>query len=128
MKILMKSVACTVLAIAACCTALTPALAQSDAAATPSSTPVAAAAPAAASVARQRKAADRKLMRRVSAALARTQGLNATRVLVRVRDGVVTLAGSVSDAGQVALAAEATRRVDGVVSVVNLLRIDSQPL
>jgi len=127
MNILKKSVACNMLAIAACCTALTPALAQSDAAAVPSSAPVAAAAPAA-SVVKQRKAADRKLMRRVSAALARAQGLNATRVLVRVRDGVVTLAGSVSDTGQVALAAEAARGVDGVVSVVNLLRIDSQPL
>ncbi|MCA8253079.1 BON domain-containing protein [Burkholderia sp. AU31624] len=128
MKILMKSVSRIVLAIATCCTALTPALAQSDATVAPSSAPVVAAAPAAASVVRQRKAADRKLMRRVSAALARTQGLNATRVLVRVRDGVVTLAGSVSDTGQVALAAEAARGVDGVVSVVNLLRIDSQPL
>jgi hyperosmotically inducible periplasmic protein len=128
MKILVKSVACNVLAIAAYCTALTPALAQSDAAAAPSSAPVASAAPAAASAAKQRKAADRKLMRRVSAALARTQGLNATRVLVRVRDGAVTLAGSVPDTGQAALAAEAARRVDGVVSVVNLLRIDSQPL
>ncbi|EKS9799095.1 MULTISPECIES: BON domain-containing protein [Burkholderia] len=127
MNILKKSVACNMLAIAACCTALTPALAQSDAPAGPSSAPVATAAPAA-SVVKQRKAADRKLMRRVSAALARTQGLNATRVLVRVRDGVVTLAGSVSDTGQAALAAEAARGVDGVVSVVNQLRIDSQPL
>ncbi|MBN3750343.1 BON domain-containing protein [Burkholderia sp. Se-20373] len=128
MNILKKSVSRTVLAIAACCTALTPAFAQSDATAAPSSMPVASAAPATASAAKQRKAADRKLMRRVSAALARAPGLNATRVLVRVRAGVVTLAGSVPDTGQATLAAETARGVDGVVSVVNQLRIDSQPL
>jgi len=128
MKNLLKYSVAGVLTIAACCTVTTPALAQSDSAAVPSSVPVASAAPAAASVAKQRKAADRKLMRRVSAALARTPGLNATRVLVRARDGIVTLAGSVADTGQSTLAADAARRVDGVVSVVNQLRIDSQPL
>ncbi|OXI81018.1 transporter [Burkholderia sp. AU33423] len=74
----------------------------------------------------QRKAADRKLKRRVSTALARTRNLNVTRILVRVRDGSVTLSGSVTDTNQVNLAAEVARRVDGVASVSNLLRIDGQ--
>ncbi|RQU88231.1 BON domain-containing protein [Burkholderia cenocepacia] len=73
-----------------------------------------------------RKAADRKLKRRVSTALARTKNLNATRILVRVRDGGVTLAGSVTDTTQVNLAAAVARRVDGVTSVSNQLRIDGQ--
>ncbi|MBR8157779.1 BON domain-containing protein [Burkholderia cenocepacia] len=73
-----------------------------------------------------RKAADRKLKRRVSTALARTKNLNATRILVRVRDGGVTLAGSVTDTAQVNLAAAVARRVDGVTSVSNQLRIDGQ--
>ncbi|CAB3960723.1 MULTISPECIES: BON domain-containing protein [Burkholderia] len=74
----------------------------------------------------QRKAADRKLKRRVSTALARTKNLNVTRILVRVRDGSVTLSGSVTDTNQVNLAAAVARRVDGVASVSNLLRIDGQ--
>ncbi|CAR54523.1 BON domain-containing protein [Burkholderia cenocepacia] len=74
----------------------------------------------------QRTAADRKLKRRVSTALARTKNLNATRILVRVRDGGVTLAGSVTDTAQVNLAAAVARRVDGVTSVSNQLRIDGQ--
>ncbi|NIE58130.1 MULTISPECIES: BON domain-containing protein [unclassified Burkholderia] len=74
----------------------------------------------------QRKAADRKLKRRVSTALARTRNLNVTRILLRVRDGGVTLSGSVTDTNQVNLAAEVARRVDGVASVSNLLRIDGQ--
>jgi len=74
----------------------------------------------------QRKAADRKLQPRVSTALARTKNLNATRILVLVLDGNVTLAGSVTDTNQVNLAAAAARRVDGVASVSNLLRIDGQ--
>ncbi len=74
----------------------------------------------------QRKAADRKLKRRVSTALARTKNLNATRILVRVRDGGVTLAGSVTDTTQMNLAAAVARRVDGVTSVSNQLRIDGQ--
>ncbi|WP_175687939.1 BON domain-containing protein [Burkholderia anthina] len=99
-----------------------------SAASVPASSRVtASAAPAVLSPA-QRKAADRKLKRRVSAALARTRDLNATRILVRVRDGTVTLAGSVPDTGQVNLAVSVARRVDGVASVSNLLRIDAQPL
>ncbi|WP_322086354.1 BON domain-containing protein [Burkholderia sp. BCC1999] len=118
--------------LTAACWSIT-ACAQPDAssAAVPSSAaPVAresAQAPASASLSpAQRKAADRKLKRRVSTALARTKNLNVTRILVRVRDGSVTLSGSVMDTTQVNLAATVARGVDGVTSVSNLLRIDGQ--
>ncbi|WP_419687799.1 BON domain-containing protein [Burkholderia theae] len=117
------------LLMAACCTVAAHAQSDAASAAAPSSAPVleSAQAPAPTSLSpAQRKAADRKLQRRVGTALARTKNLNATRILVRVRDGNVTLAGSVTDTNQVNLAAAAARRVDGVASVSNLLRIDGQ--
>lgn len=43
-----------------------------------------------------------------------------------LRDGSVTLAGAVTDTNQSSLSATAARRVDGVASVANLLRIDFQ--
>jgi hyperosmotically inducible periplasmic protein len=76
----------------------------------------------------QRRHADRALQRRVGAALARAPELNATRLLVRARDGNVTLAGSVTDTGQAERAAAVARQVDGVVSVSNQLRIDGPGL
>jgi osmotically-inducible protein OsmY len=69
------------------------------------------------------KAADRKLAHRISTALGRTRGLNAARILVRARDGHVTLSGSVTDNGQIALATDAARQVDGVKTVENLVRV-----
>ncbi|HDR9757719.1 TPA: BON domain-containing protein [Burkholderia cepacia] len=115
------------LLMAVCCTVA--AHAQSDAASAAAPSPVqdAAQAPAPAGLSpAQRKAADRKLQRRVGTALARTRNLNATRILVRVRDGNVTLAGSVTDTTQANLATTVVRGVDGVASVSNLLRIDGQ--
>ncbi|MBZ5789681.1 BON domain-containing protein [Burkholderia contaminans] len=79
-------------------------------------------APPPASMDNARRAADRRLTRRVSAALARTRGLNATRIVVRARSGVVTLRGGVSDGQQAAMAVEAARQVDGVTQVTNQLR------
>ncbi|WP_412529288.1 BON domain-containing protein [Burkholderia lata] len=72
------------------------------------------------------RAEDRRLTRRVSAALARTRGLNATRIVVRARSGVVTLRGGVSDGQQAAMAVEAARQVDGVTQVTNQLRLGEQ--
>ncbi|KVM54709.1 transporter [Burkholderia ubonensis] len=119
------------LLMAACWSTAAPAQPDAASGAVPSSAaPVAqesAQAPASDSLSpSQRKAADRKLKRRVSTALARTKNLNAARILVRVRDGGVTLAGSVTDTAQVNLAAAVARRVDGVTSVSNQLRIDGQ--
>jgi osmotically-inducible protein OsmY len=69
------------------------------------------------------KAANRKLAHRVATVLGRTRGLNAARILVKVRDGHVTLNGSVTDNEQVSLAADAARQVDGVKTVENLIRV-----
>ncbi|MBR8069236.1 BON domain-containing protein [Burkholderia cenocepacia] len=121
------------LLVAACWTLAAHAQPDAASAALPASStavaPESAQAPAPASAGvppAQRKATDRKLKRRVSTALARAKNLNATRILVRVRDGGVTLAGSVTDTTQVNLAAAVARRVDGVTSVSNQLRIDGQ--
>ncbi|VWC79225.1 transporter [Burkholderia lata] len=73
-----------------------------------------------------RRADDRRLTRRVSAALAHTRGLNATRIVVRARSGIVTLRGGVSDGQQAAMAVEAARQVDGVTQVTNQLRLGEQ--
>ncbi|MCA8377749.1 BON domain-containing protein [Burkholderia cenocepacia] len=119
--------ACWTLAAHAQPDAASAAIPASSTAIAPESAQAQAPAPASAGVPpAQRKAADRKLKRRVSTALARTKNLNATRILVRVRDGGVTLAGSVTDTTQVNLAAAVARRVDGVTSVSNQLRIDGQ--
>ncbi|WP_269508404.1 BON domain-containing protein [Burkholderia sp. IMCC1007] len=119
------------LLMTACCTLTAHAQPAAASAAVPSSSAGLAQeptqAPASAGVPpAQRRAADRALKRRVSTALARTKNLNATRILVRVRDGGVTLAGSVTDTTQGNLAVAVTRRIDGVTSVANQLRIDGQ--
>jgi hyperosmotically inducible periplasmic protein len=74
------------------------------------------------------KAADRKLAHRVATALERTRGLNAARILVKVRDGHVTLNGSVTDNEQVSLAADAAKQVDGVKTVENFVRVSGPSL
>ncbi|MFM0501400.1 BON domain-containing protein [Paraburkholderia caffeinilytica] len=74
------------------------------------------------------KAADRKLAHRVANALERTRGLNAARILVKARDGHVTLNGSVTDNEQVSLAADAARQVDGVKTVENFIRVSGPSL
>ncbi|MDR0240435.1 MAG: BON domain-containing protein [Burkholderia sp.] len=73
-----------------------------------------------------RHAGDRGLTRRVSAALAHTRGLNATRIMVLTRNGVVTLRGSVGDGQQAEMAVDAARRIDGVTQVTNQLRLVEQ--
>ncbi|SOF00149.1 BON domain-containing protein [Burkholderia sp. OK233] len=74
------------------------------------------------------KTADRKLAHRVATALERTRGLNPARILVKVRDGHVTLNGSVTDNEQVSLAADAARQVDGVKTVENFVRVSGPSL
>lgn len=82
----------------------------------------------AATSAKAAKSADRKLAHQVSTALGRTRGLNATRIIVRARDGSVTLSGSVPDTGQISLAVDAAQQVEGVKAVKNVLRISEQPM
>lgn len=69
------------------------------------------------------KAADRQLRKRVARALGRTKRLDASRLLIFVRGGVVTLSGDVMDAEQVSLAIGTAQRVPGVDEVRNQLRI-----
>lgn len=72
------------------------------------------------------KAADRKLVHRISAILARTKGLDSTRILVRSRDGSVTLSGSVTDSSQIALAVNTAQSVPGTKAVRCLIRVIEQ--
>lgn len=72
------------------------------------------------------RAANGKLKRGVSTALARTKGLDSSRILVKADSGIVTLSGTVADASQISLAASVAQRVSGVKSVKNLLRVDTR--
>ncbi|WP_240922199.1 BON domain-containing protein [Burkholderia cepacia] len=72
------------------------------------------------------KAADRKLRKQVAGVLARTKRLDASRLLIFAKSGVVTLSGEVADAEQAALAVSAAQRVPGVGEVRNRLRISPQ--
>jgi hyperosmotically inducible periplasmic protein len=74
------------------------------------------------------KANDRKLAHRVGSQLARTRGLDSAQILVKAHGGVVTLSGSVTDAGQIPLAADAAKQVDGVVRVENRIRVSGASL
>ncbi|WP_244107181.1 BON domain-containing protein [Burkholderia sp. BCC0419] len=74
-----------------------------------------------------RKTTDRVLRKRTQAALARAKGLNASRIIVRVHNGEVTLQGSVSDSQQADLAVDAARRASGG-AVRNQLRLNGQLL
>lgn len=89
-----------------------------------SSEAAATAAPAAsAPTAKQTRAANRALQRKVRAALARTKGLTVGNITVRARDGAVTLAGSVPEQAQIDIATNAAQGVAGVTSVKNALTI-----
>lgn len=112
----------------ALCIGATHGFAQAAAGAGPGAAASAVARPASRAPERTRKRADRRLARQVSAALGRTRGLDATRLLIRAREGEVTLSGSVPDAGQIPLAVDAAQRVDGVKSVRNLIRVVDQTL
>lgn len=79
--------------------------------------------PNAAIAAKAAKAADRKLAHRIATALARTRGLDSSRIFVKARDGHVTLSGSVTDGAQVSLAEDAAKHVDGVKAVDNDIRV-----
>ncbi|KWO10866.1 BON domain-containing protein [Burkholderia ubonensis] len=73
--------------------------------------------------ARARRKMNRQLVKRVAAALARTRGLDSSRILIRASDGSVTLSGTVPDNVQIPLAVNAAQQVAGVTALRNLLRI-----
>ena len=61
--------------------------------------------------------------RKVRSALAKAKGISAANILVRSRDGNVTLEGSVPEQPQVDLATTVAQGVPGVKSVKNALTI-----
>ena len=88
-----------------------------------------AAAPAAATsapTAKQTKAANRALQRKVRSALSKTKGVSVANITVRARGGDVTLAGSVPEQSQVEIATQAAQGVAGVTSVKNALTIRAE--
>lgn len=70
------------------------------------------------------KAADRALRKKIIRSFTKTKGLNATRITVRVKGGLVTLQGSVPEQSQIELAAQAAQSTSGVTSVTNALVVD----
>ena len=67
------------------------------------------------------RAANRKLALAVRRALGKTQGIDASSIVVRARNGDVTLLGTVSDPTQIDKAGQVAQGVDGVKSVTNRL-------
>jgi osmotically-inducible protein OsmY len=69
------------------------------------------------------KKANRALRRKVYAAIARHKEISAGSISVTVKDGAVTLNGTVSATSQVATVAEIAKGVPGVISVSNKLTV-----
>ena len=72
------------------------------------------------------RAANRALSKQVLKALAHTSRLDSSGIFVKASDGNVTLSGTVTDTAQIPLAVETARRVDGVKSVRDTLRLQDQ--
>lgn len=68
------------------------------------------------------RTADRALQKSVRHALSKTQGLNLRNVIVRARNGIVALEGTVPEEPQIELAGEAAQAVAGVKSLRNNLK------
>jgi len=105
-------------------------LATASAAAQPESTasaPMAGDLASAASAPGAIRMTDRQLKRAIGTRLARTRGLDSTRILIRTSQGAVVLLGSVPEQAQIALAASAAQSVPGVASVKNGLRVERTP-
>ncbi|WP_373864461.1 BON domain-containing protein [Paraburkholderia unamae] len=73
------------------------------------------------------RAANRVLSKKVVKALSHVKGLDATGVFVKATDGNIILSGVVQQSGQIPLAVQAARNVDGVKSVHESLRLADQP-
>ncbi|HEX7913502.1 MAG TPA: BON domain-containing protein [Paraburkholderia sp.] len=72
---------------------------------------------------RSSRAADRALSKQVRVALIKAKIVDTPTIFVRVKNGSVTLAGSVSDQSQIERAGEVARGVSGVNSVNNALTV-----
>jgi osmotically-inducible protein OsmY len=69
------------------------------------------------------RAANRALARKVRGALARARGVTVSKIVVRAKDGAITLTGSVPQQQEIDRATEVAKGVDGVTSVKNQLTI-----
>lgn len=69
------------------------------------------------------RTANRKLATAVRRALGKTEGVDATNIVVRAHNGDITLLGTVSDQTQIDKAGQAAQGVDGVNSVTNRLAL-----
>jgi hyperosmotically inducible protein len=67
--------------------------------------------------------ADRALRRKVYAAIGKYKEISAGDISVIVKDGAVTLNGTVTEAAQIGNVEAITRRVSGVMSVTNKLTV-----
>jgi hyperosmotically inducible periplasmic protein len=74
----------------------------------------------------QAKSSDRQIAKSVRRAIRQGGGVDMAALTVRVKGGVVTLAGSVPSADEATKAAEAARKVNGVVDVRNRLTVQTQ--
>jgi osmotically-inducible protein OsmY len=73
---------------------------------------------------KQARAANRALAKSVRQALNHTKGLVSSSINVNAKSGAVTLAGTVPDQAQIALAETTAKAVSGVTSVKNNLTLD----
>jgi hyperosmotically inducible periplasmic protein len=69
---------------------------------------------------------DRQVAKDVRKAIKKAGGVDMAALVVRVKNGVVTLAGSVPAASEAARAAEVAKSVSGVVSVRNKLTVQTE--
>lgn len=67
---------------------------------------------------------DAGITAKVNAALAADDDLEATKINVNTREGVVELIGTVDQSTDIAKATSLTRDIDGVKSVTNRLRVE----
>jgi osmotically-inducible protein OsmY len=87
------------------------------------STGTTAAAPADAQAAKKE---NRALGKKVRSALAKTQGIDVSRIEVRAHGGAVTLSGTAPDNDQIQKAGEVAKGVAGVTSVTNKINVRQQ--
>lgn len=76
----------------------------------------------------QSHARDRALAKQVLQALSKTAGLNASFVTVKVKNGVVTLRGTVTSVEQIEKAQDAASSVPGVRAVITTLTVEKAVL
>jgi hyperosmotically inducible periplasmic protein len=74
----------------------------------------------------QARSSDRQLAKNVRLALRQAGGIDMAALTVRVKNGVVTLAGSVPSSTESARAAEVSAKVSGVAGVKNKLTVQTQ--